>query len=68
MHIDKVSPELAVNVDSIISGTSYIVRGTAVDKPDGTHAGVSKLQYRIDSGAWTDVTIAENWNVPQVYG
>lgn len=72
VHIDKDAPVLKINnigTNEILSSSSFIVRGEAKDKPDGTHAGVSKLQYRVyDKGTtpaaeagWTDINIAENW-------
>ncbi|MCR4715015.1 MAG: hypothetical protein K5751_11645, partial [Treponemataceae bacterium] len=64
VYIDKDAPILTISnigTNEILSNTSYIVRGTAIDKPDGTHAGVKSLEYRIDDGDWTAINVAENW-------
>ncbi|MCR4939627.1 MAG: Ig-like domain repeat protein, partial [Treponemataceae bacterium] len=64
VQIDGEAPELTIgNVadGTVLSGDSFTIRGTAKDKPEGVHAGITRLQYKVDSGAWQDITIAENW-------
>ena len=71
VKIDNAVPVIAITtLDSVISGNSYMVRGTAVDNPsDRANAGIRALQYRIDGDSesddgWNDITIAQDWTLP----